>query len=218
MPRVDPLPTWLDEEVYIVGGGSSLRYFDWSQLIRRCTIGCNHAYELGPEVTKVCTFGDYAFWSKHKSTLGAFGGWVVTNYHVVNPPPWLQVRPRIDHGLARKTDRIAWNGNTGLMSIHLALLMGACTVNLLGFDMCRNGEGKSHWHDRPPCAPQQVQNEQTYTKFRNGLQSVIEAAGKLFPGVRIRRVTESRLHYPWLEESCFRDAGLQRPMLEALTH
>lgn len=146
-PRKSTLPNWTGEDVFVIGGGPSLKTFDWNRLIGCNTIGCNQAFFLGADICNICTFGDKRFWDSFRSALDLFGGWVVTNYRISNPPNWLNVFTRQDEGVSPPGECLAWNGNTGAMSIDLALKLGAKRVLLLGFDLGSPGPMR-HWHDK----------------------------------------------------------------------
>ena len=49
---------WYNQDAYIIGGGSSLKDFNWKLLEKLNTIGCNDAYKLGSEVCKICMFAE----------------------------------------------------------------------------------------------------------------------------------------------------------------
>ena len=150
MPRWNPEAIWKDEDVFIIGGGHSLRDFDWSLLKQELTVGCNTAFTLGADICKVCIFGDLKWYTTFKSDLSQFEGTVFTNVTQLqkpkNIPSWLWVMDRKARGLHR--DALGWNNNTGASAINLALLLGACRVFLLGFDMTESQEGKPNWHDK----------------------------------------------------------------------
>lgn len=147
MPVWKPTQEWPDSDVFIIGGGSSLRGFDWSLLHDEYTIGCNMAFTLGEKICKICVFGDFSWWRAFKDDLKAYKGTVFTNKaeRQLLGIPWLWTMKRYPQGL--HTDGLGWNGNTGAVAINLALLLGAKRVFLLGFDMKRI-EDRSNWHDR----------------------------------------------------------------------
>ena len=77
-----PDKVWLDQEVFIIGGGKSLEKFDFDLLIKEKVIGCNDAYTKGPKVCNICIFGDKKFLKHHEKRLAEYakiGGLVVTN-------------------------------------------------------------------------------------------------------------------------------------------
>lgn len=158
MPVWTPEEVWKDQEVFIIGGGPSLKDFDWTLLHQEYTIGCNTAFTLGEKVCKICVFGDKSWFHVFEEKLSQFKGAVFTNieaYHHRNHLPWLWTLRRHMTGLHK--DGLGWNGNTGSIAINLALLLGAKKVYLMGYDMQRIND-RPNWHDqviRPnACRPQ----------------------------------------------------------------
>lgn len=154
---------WRGESVAIIGGGPSLRGFDFTGLQNEGFkfIGCNSAYMLGDWVD-VCTFGDVDWYvcNYHdevpdENNLSAPGlkkykGLVVTN-------DWTHMRNNTDPKLClthRHPNRfvpedpttLGFFQNTGFMSISLALKMGCRKILLLGFDMKAEGN-QCNWHE-----------------------------------------------------------------------
>lgn len=210
MPKRTPLPSWMDQDVYLIGGGPSLCKFDWAQLKSLNTIGCNQAFKLGSSICKICTFGDYNFWQKYGTELDFFDGWVATNYLVGGAPDWLHFFKRQNEGLS--TTELAWNGNTGCSAINLALMLGASRVLLLGFD---NGgmepvnssaelASRSHWHnDRI-----EVPTPAHYERFATGFFAVAEALPVVFPGKRVVNVSNGSSKLKCFAIQSFEDVGL----------
>ena len=64
-----PEPFWEGQDVFIYGGGTSLKSFDPSILIDENVIGCNDAYTLGSEICDICVFGDFKWYNKHVDAL-----------------------------------------------------------------------------------------------------------------------------------------------------
>lgn len=154
---------WEGSTAYIIGGGPSLSSFPWKYLKPRHTIGCNSAFLLGSEICDICLFGD-AEWFEAVNPqsgrlfcdeLAEYKGRVVTCHPNLQHTdiPWLYTIPRQPRGL--HTEALGWNGNTGAAAINLALIMGAATVCLLGFDLCKADDGRTHWHDRKIEEPKQ---------------------------------------------------------------
>lgn len=190
MPKTQPLPNWSDEDVYIIGGGPSLRNFDFDQLRGLNTIGCNQAFILGAERCNICIFGDWLFWERCKDALEDYGGWVATNYGTPEVlPPWLHRYDRLENGLCGPEDRrLAWNGNTGCLAINLALLLGAARVLLLGVDLGANGNGKTHWHDKQL---EQARGEH-YRRFAEGYATIARSLNEKFPGRKVLNVSNGK--------------------------
>lgn len=125
-----------NNEVFIVGGGESLKYFDFDRLQGKDVIACNVAYKWVPWA-KVVTFWDRGFWQKYKDELMALPAYKVSIHDIpdVTNDKVLTFDPNI-------------NGNvndTGHYSIRIALNFGAQIIYLLGFD----ADG-GHFHDEYP--------------------------------------------------------------------
>ena len=150
MPPWVPSPIWSGEDAFVIGGGRSLERFDWQLLVPEKTIGCNDAYRLGPDVCKLCIFGDEPWWEANCQGLAEYAKSrpVVTNRPSMyrNPTPWLKTMQREAKGLTTEGDVLGWNGNTGAAAINLALRLGARRVFLLGFDMHADGS-RGNWHE-----------------------------------------------------------------------
>lgn len=163
-----PQKVFENADVYVIGGGSSLRNFDFDFLRNQKAIGCNGAFRLGPVVADVCIFGDSGFFDHFEHELKGYykaGGTVVTLQPRIcqTAGEWVRKMKRQTKGLGHG-DTLAWNGNTGAAAINLALIMGAARVLLLGFDMALDSEGRPNWHDRLIEKP----NGNVYDRFIRG--------------------------------------------------
>lgn len=181
-----PNPVWRGQDVFIIGGGPSLKDFNWNLLRGLNTIGCNDAYLLGIGICRVCIFGDVKWWEKHKERLSKYQGTVFCACPEVKKamtPDWLYHVKQYASGLME--DGVAWNGNTGAAAINLAVLLGAVKIFLLGFDMKRTKEN-SNWHsnnldDNGPAI---------YKKFLEWFPFLIRDWKKKFSHVEIINVTD----------------------------
>lgn len=204
MPKLKPLPNWSEEDVYLIGGGASIRGFDFTRLKGLNTIGCNQAFFLGADICNICTFGDFRFWSAFPDDLGNYGGWVVTNYTAMNPPKWLKFYRRINDGLSVPgSGELAWNGNTGALSVNLALMLGASRVFLLGYDMDMKPE-ETHWHDRLLENPTPAH----YTRFCSSFDSVAHALPIAYPKAQVINVTNGFSKLMCFPRVSFEEVGL----------
>jgi len=186
MEVVVPKPIWSSMDVYIIGGGPSLKDFNWNLLIGKKTIGCNDAYQLGYDVCKVCIFGDAKWYQNHKESLASYKGIVYgAEPALVNKAvdPRIKLLKRYAKGIC--TDGVGWNGNTGFTAINLAILLGASRIFLLGFDMKRTLED-SNWHpnnlDKNPPA--------VYKKFIEWSKYIKQDWQNKFPHVEIVNITD----------------------------
>ena len=189
MPKYTPEPVWRDMDVFLIGGGPSLRGFRWELLKEEMTIGCNTAFTLGTDVCKICHFGDNKWFKVFEIELAGYakkGGVVITSSPQLQGTriPWLWVMGREAHGLSMTT--LGWNGNTGASAINLALLLGAGCIYLLGFDM-KMTHKLSNWHnkviDRKQVGPE------VYPKFVKQFEAVAKDLPKKFPGRAVINVT-----------------------------
>jgi len=175
-----PTPIWRGQSCYIIGGGPSLKSFSFETLRGRNVLGCNAAFYLGVEIVPLTIFGDIKFLIQHQAGLLHYveaGGKVVTNSAQRRNEPvpeWLHCMQKKNMGLA--TDGLGWNGNTGASAINLALLLGADTIYLLGFDMQVDTKGMANFHNAyvHPSKPS------AYSRFLRGMKWVAKDLPRLF--------------------------------------
>jgi hypothetical protein len=186
MPKTTPLPSWEGSDAYLIGGGPSLRGFDFSKLRGKNTIGCNQAFFLGGNICQICFFGDENFWRKFQKDLADFDGWVVTRHTAKSAPPWLIIMPHVYNGLDKT--KLGWNRNSGACAISLALLLGAKNVYLLGYDLgvSEADPNVSHWHDKRI----EVPRKELYPRFLQGFANIARDLPLVFPGRTVTNVTD----------------------------
>lgn len=188
MPHWKPKANWKDQEVFIIGGGYSLKKnnFDWNLLKSERTIGCNTAFKLGSDICDICIFGDKRWYNHYHTDLAKFGGTVISNapFLARSSPPWVWFIPRERRGLF--SEKLGWNGNTGASAINLALILGASTVYLLGFDM-KLIDGKSNWHEE--VIRKDAVKPSSYERFNQEFGFVKSGWKKNFPDRKIFNVT-----------------------------
>ncbi|MDI9380270.1 MAG: putative nucleotide-diphospho-sugar transferase [Verrucomicrobiota bacterium] len=147
---------WSGRPCYIVGGGPSLKGFDWSRLDTELTIGINRAFEFfDPTVTFSIDWRFYGWLTRGQLGDGARQRWrdyqgvkfFVNKDGAGRFEPGMQVvgfnrahpmSPSIELGL-NPAD------NSGYAALNLAMCLGANPIYLLGFDMAGNGAGKQAW-------------------------------------------------------------------------
>jgi hypothetical protein len=201
---------WKGGDAYIIGGGSSLRTFNWEFLIGRHTLGANEAFRKGPEICSRVLFADWKWWKTRKFDLEVYaqaGGVVYSvcpdteRFHI----PWLhQLRRASTPLLSTRNDMLGWNNNTGAAAINLACHLGAKRIFLLGFDMTANPEGQTHWHNwRGGPTP-----ATSYKWFVNSMRSL--AAG-LASRAEVFNVTDGSTKLPWFPKIGFKEMqGMSR--------
>lgn len=180
-----PQQWWAGQDAFIIGGGPSLREFDWRRLIPFLTVGCNDAYQLGPSVCTICMFSDLNWYQQHlKRGIKEFPNPVITNQSSLHESEIENVltMERSSNGPSRTA--LGWGGNTGYSAINLALILGARRVFLLGFDMKRV-KRKTNWHDQNVGVP----NDASYHRFIQGFEQSVELFAKVFPEREIINIT-----------------------------
>jgi hypothetical protein len=199
MPAWTPTPEWRDQDAFLIGGGSSLEKFPFASLDGKNTIGCNDAFRLGPDIVKICLFGDASFFHKFKWDLKSFGGRVVTCAPALLTiqSGWLLQMNRDKHGLF-EGNVLGWNFSTGAAAVNLAVTLGAKRIFLLGYDMGKRKDGKSHWHNhRHKMIP-----DASYARFIQGFCRVYEALKKR-PAVQVLNVTDGSSQLPFFDRIDF---------------
>jgi len=178
-----PAKEWGGGRAFLIGGGPSLRGFDFSLLKPEHVIGANDAFSLGGDIVKYCVFGDANWWQHNKFKLETFTGRVVSNAPSLIPMnvPYLLKTARQRDGIHSGTT-LGWNYSTGALAINLAISLGAVSIYLLGYDLC-NQHSKSHWHDHNPKTTQEF----TFKRFLRGFQCV---KSSLPEGVKVINVTD----------------------------
>jgi hypothetical protein len=149
MPLWDGQPQWQGQDAYLIGGGASLRTFDFSLLTGKNVIGINDAFRLGPEIIKYGFFGDSGYfhrnkWEMETATLDFFT--VAETLFSFNLP-WCHYVKKQDFGWHQGGNTVAWNWSSGAAAINLAANLGAKRIFLLGYDMALV-QGLSHWHGK----------------------------------------------------------------------
>lgn len=149
-------PPWSGRPVYVLGGGPSLAGYDLSNLRSLgLVLGVNRAADLVP-VDATFTL-DLHFMKQYAAQLE---GWAKAGQEVYIAAPSDYPRdpiPGVTYLLRKpgegcsRDPRVIVNGlNSGYGAVQLAILKGATTVYLLGFDMVDPAGGPKHWHDGYP--------------------------------------------------------------------
>lgn len=201
----NPPKIWRDGTVWILGGGTSLRYqaglsddMDEIKLIQgvndylqpklrdRHVIGTNKAILLG-EWVDIIYFGDNRFiredWYLHH--LRGRKGMVVTCSHIKpNEYPWIYCLERAGKQMVpieSRNGKIGWFGNTGASAINLAYLLGAKRIVLIGYD----GKPSKRWIDNnwhkgyPAGQPTSEQSSQRiYGDFSKSFETIAKFLSK----------------------------------------
>lgn len=149
-----PEPLFFGDTVFVVGGGPSLRGFDFTRLRGRRVVAVNSSgYDV--PFAEVLVFHDES-WFCHpdnRRLINEWGGIVVTpcrRAKAAAPDRVLRVAciHRPDFPVAALPIRTGHSA--GQTAVSLAISMAADRVVLLGFDMRAADDGATHYHvDRP---------------------------------------------------------------------
>jgi hypothetical protein len=199
-PRADPrqrlildqLNAGTQREVYIVGGGPSLKDVDLSPLADKAVIAVNYSIFTVPNAAYFVTL-DPRFFTKIKDRQAEFDqhpaikvlvhNWptdrVVVRQDGLTVGPTnadfsafpLIIRSTMADGFGKTFLDFRNGANSGYCALQLALLLGYRQIHLLGFDLTDAG-GQQHFHDAykldPNCLPSYIQH------FRAGLKMLAE--------------------------------------------
>jgi hypothetical protein len=169
-----------DYTCYIVGGGPSLKDFDWNLLdSSKFVIAINNTHLKLPEANIIyCT--DPPWISPNAPTLKAHKAPVWQGVLKLNNPPKL---PCVDKqwlltgrdGIETRAGCMKHGSNSAYAATNLAAVhLGFKKIYLLGIDMKWGQKGKkhtSHWHsdDKPH---QRIDGEAIYTTMRNNFKTL----------------------------------------------
>ena len=140
---------FVNQTIYIIGGGPSLKNFDFKTLIGKKTIAINKAIIYHP-TAEVLYWTDGRFYTWFKNEVDNFKG---LKYALKPGSQYTHdikvLKKGKPYGLETDPQSLAHGFNSGYAAINLAYHLGASRVILLGFDMANDGR-ESHFHDGYP--------------------------------------------------------------------
>ncbi len=153
--------------IYIVGGGSSLKDFDWSLLENEDVIAINRAYEKLPNA-KWIYFSDLRFWQWNSKELIKHAAKKITGNYRIKDTHVEIYKFTGSKGLEVEPNRLRTGNSSGFAAINLAYHLGASLIILLGFDMYSD-KGKFHWHNGYP-----VKNRDNFEPMLKYFETIAE--------------------------------------------
>ncbi len=212
----DILPdgSWKNQQCFIIGGGESLKGFDFSKLKNELVIGVNRAYEAMDCTINYSMDNNLYNWiigealgKKAKRKFEDFKGipvWLDSAGY--DYPNGIFILNKLDghkNNYAMR-DGLRAGSNAGFGALNLAICLGANPIYLLGFDM----EGK-WWHDGYP----EEHGDTIYTKYMFDFKELAPRLEK--KGVRVINLNpESKLRCFKFGE--FKDIkSIKRPVIVA---
>jgi len=162
---------WEGETIYIIGGGPSLKNFNFMGLVGSRVIAVNKAMYAYPNAD-VLFWTDSRFYTWYKNDIDNFQCLKYTLKSANQYTADVKIlRKGAPHGLEEGTDTLAHGNNSGYAAINLAYHLGAKRIVLLGFDMCNDGI-VTHFHDGYPT---RATGDRIYVdKFLPGFTSLYE--------------------------------------------
>lgn len=166
--------------VWVIGGGPSLRNFDWSLLQGEVVIGANRAFEkpnvgititIDPLFERLSVNGDLG--GKQRAAWRDYKGIKVYAACESDPPRSddvvlaCRVTNKCDDVIPPRVDNLGKASNSGYAGVKLAWALGAKEIYCLGFDMAGE-EGRQSWfHDGYP----EVYPESIYDEYRREMDA-----------------------------------------------
>ena len=171
---------WKGLPAFVVGGGPSLKNFDWSRLRGEPVIGINRAYEYcDPAVIfsmdsrfyaniLVGRYGPLAR-DKFQTYRSGIKVWLDNNATPYREDVFIAKCPGRDAWPTRVADGLGGGANSGYGALNLAYVLGADPIYLLGFDMHGGPDGRQQWfHTGHP----DVRDENVYVQFREAFERI----------------------------------------------
>lgn len=179
---------WRGHRCFIIGGGPSLKGFNFKRLKGEKIIAVNRAYEQVPFADIMFSMDSRYFqWiaigqmackedgQKAHEKYYAFEGmkvWVDT--HNFCYKDIYCVKGIEAEGVSFSLQQGIYHGNnSGYAAINLAVCLGANPIYLLGFDMNHTENGETHWHDGYP-AKQDLETVQRFIPHFNYLAKALK--------------------------------------------
>ena len=196
--------------VYLVGGGPSLRGFDWSRLENRNVIAINKAALDGRVPWTRMLSMDLGFWKLHGADVESVADGrpcvhvCVGDEKLPEHGPTVVVpccvpccvhegpNPHLVAAWGRNGD-VGCGGSSGYAALNYAAEIGYTWIVLLGYDCRGDGRGgQAWWHDGYPWQQSEAVYERQLAAFRDGVPPEVRE--------RVRVVGPSRL----IDEGVFR--------------
>lgn len=134
--------------VHIIGGGASLRGFDFNTLRGKHCIAVNCAGYDAP-FADMLVFSDPPWFAAHEAMARAFAG------IVASAAPWARkLGGNVNVYTASKGETFPTDGTirfgrtSGHIAVSIAIAEGAKRIVLHGFDGCRQEDNETHYHGR----------------------------------------------------------------------
>lgn len=168
-----PVDAWKGEAAFIIGGGSSLKGFNFDRLIGKGrAIAVNNAFET-------CPWADYLFFADRRwydwnhDKLADFPGTIVSRSGITSKhgEKIHRIGRTNRHPLSRSSNLVAGFCG-GANAINMAYILGANPIFLLGFDMY-----PGNWHDWHQAPHVTDQHRNKFIPFLDWMAPELKADG-----------------------------------------
>lgn len=145
-----PIPKLLsesdDKTLYLIGGGPSLKDFNWELLRGKNVLSINRAFQAVPWA--IATFWtDSRFYKWYQKDLKRFEGIkIACRYSQLYEKDTILVRSTGGAGVDEYPYHIRAGNNSGFAALNVAYHLGAKKIYLLGYDM-KSERQSTHWHE-----------------------------------------------------------------------
>lgn len=146
---------WEGSPCFLIGGGPSLREFDFSKLVFHRTIGINKSFLFHP--SNIVYFMDHLFYNEmYGKRPQDVVAWEKFSGIKCTPAPYSEkqkyhsdislVRRRFSPTVSRSLEEGIYVGsNSGIGALMLAIALKASPIYLLGYDLAI--KENTHWHE-----------------------------------------------------------------------
>lgn len=145
-----PEPLFAGRPAFVIGGGPSLRGFEFDRLRGRHVVAINAAGYFVPWA-EVLYFNDRAWFLANRPLIDSWAGLVTSSSrHAKTAAPDRIRRVEMDGDVrfCNRASRVRGGRSSGHQAIGLAAALGAQPIVLLGFDLQSGLDGATHFHDR----------------------------------------------------------------------
>ena len=183
---------WRGQRCFLIGGGPSLRGFNWDSLDGELTIGVNRViekmtptilYSMDTRFIRWLLSGRYGAEARDKFINSECLRVCLRNDPKFIFPQYVHQIPCVGGPAWSKSlnQGLGGGSNSGYGALNMAVLLGASPIYLLGYDMMGDGNGhQAHWHDgHPETQKGKIYSEQFIPKYEAALPNIKETGARV---------------------------------------
>lgn len=203
MNKIDKIPfypNFSDQDVFLIGGGTSLQNFNFDCLRYKNVVAINKAIFYINFAT-ILYFSDMRFYTWYKDDIGKFRGLKYTTCNKIDDLSIEYINDSSEKsteigGIDTRKNFIRNCGNSGYGAINLAFHTGCKRIILLGYDMKNSNTGKTHFHDGYKMNSGVVRDKKDYTDFISpfkNISSILSSHGIEIINAYVNNIDDSDL-------------------------